>query len=149
MNVGDIFLAGDFPVKVLQTSGRLQGSFTGNGYVTVPFLGQAMVKVGWSRIGVNTDHKLIGGVVMTAFDSTATQVTNVSTAINVPEDMSVILTQLAGITADTSTLTIQNLGNAINTSIDSLSQSAQDSIRADVANLAAVKNSYDSLEEYR
>lgn len=80
LNVNDVFMAGDFPVKVLQTSGA-NGQFTGTGYVTVPFLGQAMVKVGWSGIGINTDHKLISGVVMTAFDSTAKQVANVDTVI--------------------------------------------------------------------
>jgi TANFOR domain-containing protein len=80
LNAGDVFKAGDFPVKVLQTAG--QGSYTGNGYVTVPFLGQAMVKVNFSQIGINTDRQLISGVVMTAFDSTMKQVADADTIIN-------------------------------------------------------------------
>jgi hypothetical protein len=65
---GDVVLAGDFPVKLLQVSGM--ASFTGNGYVTVPFLGQARVKVKFNNIGVNTDNQLISGVIETTFDST-------------------------------------------------------------------------------
>jgi hypothetical protein len=65
---GDVILAGDFPVKLLQVTG--QTSFTGNGYVTVPFLGEARVKVKFNNIGVNTDKQLISGVIETTFDST-------------------------------------------------------------------------------
>jgi TANFOR domain-containing protein len=79
LSAGDVFKAGDFPVKVLQVAGR--GSFSGDGYVTVPFLGQAMVRVKFSQIGINTDRQLISGVVVTAFDASMKQVANADTVI--------------------------------------------------------------------
>jgi len=77
---GEVILAGDFPVKLLQVSG--QGSFYGHGYVTVPFLGQANVKVRFANIRVNTDKQLISGVIETTYDVKEGQVADVDTVIH-------------------------------------------------------------------
>lgn len=71
---GDVITAGDFPVKLLQVSG--QSSFTGAGYVTVPFLGQNRVKVKFAGITVNSDKQLIGGVIETTYDPKESQIGN-------------------------------------------------------------------------
>ena len=61
LHTGDVIMAGDFPVKLLQVSGN--GNFTGSGYVTIPIIGQANVKVRFASIGVNTDKQLISGII--------------------------------------------------------------------------------------
>ncbi|MBV4357198.1 fibronectin type III domain-containing protein [Pinibacter aurantiacus] len=78
---GEIITAGDFPVKLINVQGS-NGNFTGNGYVTVPFLGKAAVKVRFSNINVNTDKQLIGGLIETTYDARETQIVAVDTLIN-------------------------------------------------------------------
>ena len=65
---GDQFMAGDFPVHVQAVSGG-NGYFTGEGYVHVPFLGNAPFKVAFDNIFINTDRRMIRGVVNTVQDA--------------------------------------------------------------------------------
>jgi TANFOR domain-containing protein len=85
---GDEITAGDFPVKLLQVSGR--GSFTGAGYVTVPFLGQNRVKVKFTGISVNTDKQLIGGLIETTYDTTEKQIGNLDQVIEGGGDVGIV-----------------------------------------------------------
>lgn len=64
---GDQFIAGDFPVHVQEVTGS-QGFFTGNGYVHVPFLAYAPFKVTFDNVYINTDRRMIRGVVKTVYD---------------------------------------------------------------------------------
>lgn len=64
---GDQFIAGDFPVHVQEVTGS-QGFFTGYGYVHVPFLAFAPFKVTFDNVFINTDRRLIRGVVKTVYD---------------------------------------------------------------------------------
>ena len=66
---GDQFIAGDFPVHVQEVTGS-QGFFTGNGYVHVPFLAYAPFKVTFDNVYINTDRRMIRGVVKTVYDPT-------------------------------------------------------------------------------
>jgi hypothetical protein len=63
---GQPFMAGDFMVFVTQVSGS--GTFTGEGYVGIPYLNNARVAVTFNNIVVNTDLQLISGYVETKFD---------------------------------------------------------------------------------
>ncbi len=65
--VGETFTAGDFPIKILEISGGL-GSFSGKGYVTVPYLNDTKIAVAFENIKINTNYQLIDGVVETAYD---------------------------------------------------------------------------------
>jgi len=141
LNVGDVFLAGDFPVKVLAASG--QGSYTGNGYVTVPFLGQARVKVKFSNIGINTDLKLISGVVVTTFDSTEKQVANTDSLVKMAGGFAVLINELVNTPVDNDSLKINHLAQSILTAIDSLPPAIQDSIHSAVDDLQEAKTDYD------
>ncbi|OQP42733.1 hypothetical protein A4H97_11240 [Niastella yeongjuensis] len=87
---GDVISAGDFPVKLLQVSG--QGTFTGAGYVTVPFLGQVRVKVQFKGITVNTDKQLIGGVIETTYDPKESQIGNLDKVIEGGGDVGIVVT---------------------------------------------------------
>lgn len=64
---GDQFIAGDFPVHVQEVTGS-QGFFTGYGYMHVPFLAFAPFKVTFDNVFINTDRRLIRGVVKTVYD---------------------------------------------------------------------------------
>ncbi|MBO9202159.1 MULTISPECIES: fibronectin type III domain-containing protein [Niastella] len=85
---GDVIVAGDFPVKLMQVSG--QRSFTGTGYVTVPFLGQNRVKVKFSSITVNTDKQLIGGYIESTYDSTEKQIANLDQVFDGGKDVGIV-----------------------------------------------------------
>jgi hypothetical protein len=84
----DVVTAGDFPIVVLHSTGS-NGTFTGDGYVTLPFLekfrklidaadalggekiniGQfSRIKITFKNIGVNTDFKLISGEIVASYD---------------------------------------------------------------------------------
>lgn len=68
LSSGDQFLAGDFPVTVLDVTGS-QGYFTGTGSVNVPFLANAKFKVSFDNIFLNTDRRMLRGVVKTIYDA--------------------------------------------------------------------------------
>ena len=63
----DIFTAGDFPVyiKKVTSSG---GSFTGEGYISTPWLATVRIPVTFENIKINTDNKMVVGVVSTTYD---------------------------------------------------------------------------------
>ncbi|MGO4773740.1 fibronectin type III domain-containing protein [Flavobacterium sp. W22_SRS_FK3] len=84
----DVVTAGDFPIVVLHSTGS-NGKFSGDGYVTLPFLekfrklidaadalggekiniGQfSRIKITFENIGVNTDFKLISGEIVASYD---------------------------------------------------------------------------------
>jgi hypothetical protein len=85
---GDVITAGDFPVKLLLVSG--QGTFTGAGYVTVPFLGQHRVKVKFTGITINTDKQLIGGVIETTYDPKEGQIADLDGIIDGGDDAGIV-----------------------------------------------------------
>lgn len=66
--IGDSIKAGDFTVVITRILGG-NGNFTGQGYVKVPWMGDTKFKVKFNGISVNTDRKLIAGVIETAYDS--------------------------------------------------------------------------------
>ena len=80
LNAGELFTAGKFPVKLTRVSGG--GSFSGEGYVTIPMLGYANIKVRFSNIQVNTDRQLFAGVVETSYNPKEQQLSDVNTIYN-------------------------------------------------------------------
>ncbi|WP_422091810.1 hypothetical protein [Tenacibaculum ovolyticum] len=69
IGVNETFTAGDFPVTVKQVEGG-NGSFTGVGYIVVPYLGDTKIAVTFEAISINTDYQLTDGVVRTTYDPT-------------------------------------------------------------------------------
>lgn len=84
----DVVKAGDFPIVVLHASGS-NGTFSGDGYVTLPFLEKfrklidaanaaggpdigkySRIRITFENIGVNTDFKLISGEIVASYDPT-------------------------------------------------------------------------------
>jgi hypothetical protein len=90
----DVVTAGDFPIVVLKSTGS-NGTFSGEGYVTLPFLAKfrelidaaaalagsddkgdskanigkyTRIRITFNNIGVNTDFKLISGEIVASYD---------------------------------------------------------------------------------
>jgi fibronectin type III domain protein len=65
----DTFIAGDFPVTVLEAQGG-GGTYSGKGIVEIPYLANSKVLVTFSNIKLNTNRQLIDGVLVTTYDKT-------------------------------------------------------------------------------
>ncbi len=96
---GDVFTAGDFPIKISQVGGA--GTFSGRGYVTVPFLGRAKVLVVFDNIQVNTDKQLMAGAVITTYDAGEGSVIDIDEGLDIFRDYRGIVSRLKAMTVDT------------------------------------------------
>jgi hypothetical protein len=104
----DVVSAGDFPIVVLHATGS-NGNFSGDGYVTLPFLekfrklidaadafagkdengksksniGQyTRIRITFSNIGLNTDFKLISGEIVASYDPNWSSMTDLDGVFN-------------------------------------------------------------------
>lgn len=80
LGVNEVFTAGDFPVTVLSAQGS-NGIYSGIGYIIVPYLADTKVKVSFNNIMLNTDKKLIEGVIETTYDPNETAVNYASAGL--------------------------------------------------------------------
>ncbi|WP_103068649.1 fibronectin type III domain-containing protein [Aquimarina sediminis] len=80
--VNEVFTAGDFPVTVKEVTGA-NGSFTGWGYIVVPYLQDTRLKVSFDGISINTDYQLLDGVVVTDYDENWGGVDDISDELEV------------------------------------------------------------------
>ncbi len=67
MSANETFTAGDFPVTVREVNGR-DGTFSGWGFIIVPYLQDTKIKVSFDSVKINTDYQLIDGIVVTDYD---------------------------------------------------------------------------------
>ncbi|WP_288446739.1 fibronectin type III domain-containing protein [uncultured Chryseobacterium sp.] len=81
LRINDVFMAGDFPVTILEISGG-NGTYSGKGWIDIPYLSGVKVKVDLNNIQLNTDKKLIGGVVETTYDPEEKNVVGLSSGLN-------------------------------------------------------------------
>ena len=63
----EVFTAGDFPVMVREISGG-DGTFSGWGYIVVPYLQDTRIRVQFKGIRINDEYQLINGIVETEYD---------------------------------------------------------------------------------
>ena len=141
----DEIMAGDFPVRLLKVQGS--GSFTGSGYITIPFIGYNRLKVKFENIKVNTDRQLISGAIMTTFDSLKTQVVDVDSVINVITDLASVINDLAHLTIDSDYLTVKELADKIREMAEEeLPQELKDRIIKAADNLEQAKKEYDDAQ---
>ncbi|GAA4275921.1 deaminase domain-containing protein [Aquimarina mytili] len=83
---GESFKAGDFDIKILEVSGA-EGRFTGEGYVTIPYLRSIKVGVKFTNILINTDKQLAEGMVVTSYNIDAGNIIDVDDAIDTVSDV--------------------------------------------------------------
>ncbi|WP_143017583.1 hypothetical protein [Kriegella aquimaris] len=80
ISAGDAFVAGDFPIKILEVSGS-NGRFTGHGFVTIPYLNNIKVGVEFTNVLVNTDKQLAEGSVKTIYDPNLNSILDIDDAV--------------------------------------------------------------------
>ena len=83
---GNVFKAGDFPVKVTEVNGS-NGRFTGKGYVSFPYFKNIKVAVNFTNIFVNNESELAEGTVITVYDPSWGNVLDIDEVIDVGEDI--------------------------------------------------------------
>ncbi|WP_226294037.1 fibronectin type III domain-containing protein [Aquimarina algicola] len=98
LGVNEVFTAGDFPVTVKELafgSGTAStgGTYTGWGFIVVPYLEDTKLKVNFEGIQINTDYQLIEGVVYTDYDQNWGGVSDVGDEVAALQDFIVISTQ--------------------------------------------------------
>lgn len=81
LKVNDVVMAGDFPVTLFKISGT-PASWSGEGWVRVPWLADTRIHVTFRNIQVNTDYKLIAGSFDTVYDPKGKNIADVDEAIN-------------------------------------------------------------------
>ena len=109
LNQGDLIMAGGFPVKLTKVTGG--GSFSGEGYVTIPMLGQVNVKVRFSGIQVNTERQLFGGVIETTYDPNEKQIADTR---QIAEDLTTLINEIANLIKKRKDFTDQYTGTEEN-----------------------------------
>lgn len=96
LNSNDTFTAGDFPVTVISSEGS-NGIYSGTGYIPVPYLESIKIKVSFENISINTDKKLIDGIVETTYDPTEQNVISIGDILN---DLGNLFTDIIAIIDD-------------------------------------------------
>lgn len=143
----DQIVAGDFPVRFL-TLKNTGDSYSGTGYITIPFLGYNRVKVKFDNIQVNTDRQLMKGMLMTTFDSTALQVVNVDSVVKVFSDMASVINDLVHLTIDADYLAVKELAEAIKKAVEEeLPEELKTRINQAADNLVNAKEEYDAAKQ--
>ncbi len=104
LGVNEVFTAGDFPVTVKfiaqgnRVSGEpgsgapvlgANGTYSGWGFITVPYLADTRIKVIFNNIKLNSDYQLIEGVVETDYDKDWGGVDDIGDELEVLEDVGV------------------------------------------------------------
>lgn len=142
---GDQIMAGDFPVRLMTVSGA--GTFQGTGYVMIPFLSDAKIKVKFNNITVNTSRQLLTGVIQTTFDSLETQVAKVGDVIQAVKDLGSVVIDLAHLTVDSDYLLVKELADEIRKlAEDELPEELKDRIITAADNLEKTKKEYDEAK---
>ena len=67
LGINETFTAGDFPVTVKQVEGA-NGTYSGTGFIIVPYLADTKIAVAFEGITINTDYQLIDGIIKTTYD---------------------------------------------------------------------------------
>lgn len=131
LKAGDVFRAGDFPVKIQELSGS--GTYTGKGYVMVPFLGKAKVSVKLEDIQVNTQSQLFSGQVVTNFSTGKTN------AIVDVDELQDIFKGYQGLVSRVQALTIRTDAESIKKLTEKVIEEAKNELPSEEAS-AVVEN---------
>ncbi|WOC53116.1 Fibronectin type III domain-containing protein (plasmid) [Bergeyella porcorum] len=98
LGVNDVIMAGDFPVTITQANGI--GNYSGEGYIVVPYLGDAKLKVSFNNIQINTDKKLIAGTIETTYDPSEKAVVDTKEFKHTWNDLKYIFQEVVNIIDD-------------------------------------------------
>ncbi|MDG3584163.1 fibronectin type III domain-containing protein [Galbibacter pacificus] len=116
----EVFTAGDFPVTVKEVEGQ-NGTYSGAGYIVVPYLADTKIAVEFNNIRINTDYQLYAGTLYTTYDPDWGNVDDVRDELDavaeIPEaigELADIVTELLNLDIDKATReNIEALTNAL------------------------------------
>lgn len=111
LRAGDQILAGDFPVRLMTVEGS--SPFRGTGYVMIPFLSDARVKVRFNNITVNTNHQLLTGIIETTYDSTESQIVKAGDVVKAIQDIGSVVIDLASLSIDADYIIVKDMADKI------------------------------------
>ena len=92
LSTGESFVAGDFPIHVLEVSGS-NGRFTGKGYVTIPYLNNIKVGVEFTNVQINTDKQMSEGTVVTVYDPNLASILDVDEVVETVDTVSDLVSE--------------------------------------------------------
>ncbi|WP_227021022.1 fibronectin type III domain-containing protein [Arenibacter algicola] len=92
LSTGESFVAGDFPIHVLEVSGS-NGRFTGKGYVTIPYLNSIRVGVEFTNVQINTDKQMSEGTVVTVYDPNLASILDVDEVVETVDTVSDLVSE--------------------------------------------------------
>ncbi|WP_335966824.1 fibronectin type III domain-containing protein [Galbibacter sp. PAP.153] len=95
----EVFTAGDFPVTVKQVEGQ-NGTYSGAGYIVVPYLADTKIAVEFSNIRINSDYQLYAGTLYTTYDPDWGNVDDVSDELDAVAEIPNAIGELADVIAD-------------------------------------------------
>jgi hypothetical protein len=93
LKTSETFQAGDFPITVTRIAGS-NGTFTGVGWTTIPWLNDAKIAVEFADITINTDKQMTNGYVQAMYDKTEGQIANLDDVFEGGFDVGTVKTGL-------------------------------------------------------
>jgi hypothetical protein len=143
----DQITAGDFPVRFLKLKNS-GDSYSGTGYITIPFLGYNRVKVKFDNIQVNTNRQLMKGMLVTTFDSTKLQGTNVDSVVQAIANLASVINDLIHLTIDADYLKIKEMAEQIKKlAEEELPEDLKTRMNQAADNLVTAKKEYDDAKK--
>ncbi|WP_439183215.1 fibronectin type III domain-containing protein [Carboxylicivirga taeanensis] len=79
--VNESFMAGDFPVTVTEVNGG-KGTYTGRGYIVVPYLADTRLEVSFNGIFINSQYQMLRGMIETAYDASGQNIVSTGEVSN-------------------------------------------------------------------
>ncbi len=79
--VNESFMAGDFPVTVTEVNGG-KGTYTGRGYIVVPYLADTRLEVSFNGIFINDQYQMLRGMIETAYDASGQNIVSTGEVSN-------------------------------------------------------------------
>ncbi|UNY99060.1 fibronectin type III domain-containing protein [Zhouia spongiae] len=113
IGVNEVFTAGDFPVTIKQVNGG-NGTFSGLGYIVVPYLADTKIEVAFKNIGINTDYQLYKGKLRTTYDASWGNMDDIQDEIDAVVELGNTISELLNLDIDKTTKeNIEALVNAL------------------------------------
>ncbi|WP_149698696.1 fibronectin type III domain-containing protein [Chitinophaga sp. CF418] len=143
----DQIMAGDFPVRFMTLKNN-GGSYSGTGYITIPFLGYNRVKVKFDNIQVNTNRQLMKGMLVTTFDSTKLQGTSVDSVVQAIGSLASVINDLIHLTLDADYVKVKEMAEAIKKAAEEeLPEELKTRMNQAADNLVNAKDEYDAAKK--
>lgn len=86
LGINQQFTAGDFPVTVQEVQGS-NGTFSGLGYIEVPYLADTKIAVVFDNVKINDEYQMYGGAIETTYDVNESNIVTTEEIADTFEDL--------------------------------------------------------------